>query len=67
MPTGPATVELDHVWVPETAISGSMDNGLAIAHTSVHENRVRQAASAYGAAEFCLEKSIIRAQNLGGG
>lgn len=62
MPTDHATVELDHVWVPETAILGSVDNGLAIAQTFVHENRVRQAASACGAAKFCLEKSIIRAR-----
>lgn len=39
-----------------------MDNGLAIAQTFVNENRVRQAASACGAARFCLEKSIIRAR-----
>lgn len=62
MPTDHATVELDHVWVPETAILGSVDNGLAIAQTFVHENRVRQAASACGAARFCLDRSIIRAR-----
>ncbi|KAJ6095428.1 hypothetical protein N7486_006174 [Penicillium sp. IBT 16267x] len=62
MPTDHATVELDHVWVSETAILGSVDNGLAIAQTFVHENRIRQAASACGAARFCLEKSIIRAR-----
>ncbi|KAJ5634296.1 hypothetical protein N7528_002138 [Penicillium herquei] len=62
MPTDHATVELDHVWVPESAILGSLDNGLAIAQTFVHENRVRQAASACGAARFCLDKSIIRAR-----
>ncbi|KAJ5928197.1 hypothetical protein N7466_007153 [Penicillium verhagenii] len=62
MPTDHATIELDHVWVPESAIIGSVDNGLAIAQTFVHENRVRQAASACGAAKFCLEKSILRAR-----
>ncbi|KAJ5650965.1 uncharacterized protein N7484_004688 [Penicillium longicatenatum] len=62
MPTDHATVELDRVWVPETAMLGSLDNGLAIAQTFVHENRVRQAASACGAARFCLERSIIRAR-----
>ncbi|KAJ5287933.1 hypothetical protein N7478_003619 [Penicillium angulare] len=62
MPTDHATVELDGVWVPETTVLGSLDNGLAIAQTFVHENRVRQAASACGAARFCLEKSILRAR-----
>lgn len=62
MPTDHATVELDRVWVPGNAVLGSLDNGLAIAQTFVHENRVRQAASACGAARFCLEKSILRAR-----
>ncbi|KAJ5758982.1 hypothetical protein N7520_006138 [Penicillium odoratum] len=62
MPTDHATVELDHVWVPESAVLGSLHHGLAIAQTFVHENRVRQAASACGAARFCLEKSILRAR-----
>ncbi|KAJ5717598.1 hypothetical protein N7488_003244 [Penicillium malachiteum] len=62
MPTDHATVELDHVWIPESTILGSLDNGLAIAQTFVHENRVRQAASACGAARFCLDKSILRAR-----
>ena len=40
-----------------------MDEGLAIAQTFVHENRLRQAASSCGAARFCLDRSIERAKS----
>lgn len=60
MPTDHATVELKQVWVPESAVLGSVDAGLAIAQTFTHENRIRQAASSCGAARYCLERSIQR-------
>jgi alkylation response protein AidB-like acyl-CoA dehydrogenase len=63
MPTDHATVELDNVWVPESAVLGSVDQGLAIAQTFVHENRIRQAASSCGAARYCLDRSIERARS----
>jgi alkylation response protein AidB-like acyl-CoA dehydrogenase len=63
MPTDHATVELDSVWVPESAVLGSIDQGLAIAQTFVHENRIRQAASSCGAARYCLDRSIERARS----
>jgi alkylation response protein AidB-like acyl-CoA dehydrogenase len=62
MPTDHATVELNSVWVPESAVLGSIDQGLAIAQTFVHENRIRQAASSCGAARYCLDRSIDRAR-----
>ncbi|KAJ5374406.1 hypothetical protein N7517_006412 [Penicillium concentricum] len=62
MPTDHATVELDSVWVPGSAVLGSVDQGLAIAQTFVHENRIRQAASSCGAARYCLDRSIERAR-----
>ena len=46
------------VFVPETAILGTVGHGLAIAQTFIHENRLRQAASSLGAAEYCIEESI---------
>jgi acyl-CoA dehydrogenase len=46
------------VFVPDTAILGTVGHGLAIAQTFVHENRLRQAASSLGAAEYCIEESI---------
>lgn len=63
MPTDHATVELKNVWVPDSAVLGSIDSGLAIAQTFVHENRLRQAASSCGAARYCLDRSIERARS----
>lgn len=62
MPTDHATVELNSVWAPGSAVLGSVDQGLAIAQTFVHENRIRQAASSCGAARYCLDRSIERAR-----
>lgn len=63
MPTDHATVTLNRVWVPESAVLGTVDAGLAIAQTFVHENRIRQAASSCGAAKYCLDRAIERAQS----
>ncbi|GAB1211400.1 hypothetical protein ATERTT37_000514 [Aspergillus terreus] len=63
MPTDHATVELEKVWVPASAVLGQVDFGLAIAQTFVHENRIRQAASSCGAAKYCLDRSIERARS----
>lgn len=63
MPTDHATIDLDSVFVPRSAILGELDSGLAIAQTFVHENRIRQAASSCGAAKFCLDKSIEYARS----
>lgn len=61
MPTDHATVTFDNVQVPVSAILGPIDNGLAIAQTFTHENRIRQAASSCGAARYCIDKSVERA------
>ena len=68
MPTDHATVNLNSVFVPRSAVLGEVDNGLAIAQTFVHENRIRQAASSCGAAKFCLDRSIqyARSRNVFG-
>ncbi|KAH8748850.1 acyl-CoA dehydrogenase-like protein [Hyaloscypha finlandica] len=58
MPTDHATLTFTDVFVPETAVLGTVGHGLAIAQTFVHENRLRQAASSLGAAEYCIEESI---------
>lgn len=47
-----------NVFVPSSAILGIQGRGLSIAQTFVHENRLRQAASSLGAAEFCVQESI---------
>lgn len=63
MPTDHATIAVDSVFVPRSAVLGEVDAGLAIAQTFVHENRIRQAASSCGAARFCLDRSIEYARS----
>lgn len=58
MPTDHATLTFTDVFVPDSAVLGEIGRGLAIAQTFVHENRLRQAASSLGAAEYCIEESI---------
>jgi alkylation response protein AidB-like acyl-CoA dehydrogenase len=58
MPTDHATVAFDKVRVAATDILGDVDDGLAIAQTFTHENRVRQAASSCGAAQYCIRESV---------
>lgn len=62
MPTDHATISLTDVRVPEDAVLGELHNGLAIAQTFTHENRIRQAASSCGAAKFCIDRSIAYAR-----
>jgi alkylation response protein AidB-like acyl-CoA dehydrogenase len=58
MPTDHATVSFENVRVPASSILGPRDNGLAIAQTFTHENRIRQAASSCGAARYCIDRSV---------
>lgn len=58
MPTDHPRVSLKNVWVPETAVFGPPEGGLALAQHFVHENRIRQAASSVGAALYCIDQSI---------
>ncbi|KAI9815800.1 MAG: hypothetical protein M1827_002196 [Pycnora praestabilis] len=62
MLTDHATISLTSVFVPQTAILGALNQGLRIAQTSVHENRIRQAASSLGAAVYCIEASVTYAR-----
>ncbi len=62
MPTDHPKVRFDDVWIPEDAILGDLDNGLACAQHFVHENRIRQAASSLGAAQYCINESIAYAK-----
>lgn len=63
MPTDHAEVELRDVRVPPTAILGEEGEALQIAQTFVHENRIRQAASGLGAAQYCIDMSVRYAQD----
>jgi acyl-CoA dehydrogenase len=57
MPTDHPRVSFTNVWVPEDALFGPLDGGLALAQAFVHENRIRQAASSLGAAAYCVQES----------
>ncbi len=58
MPTDHPRVRFDGVWIPEDAILGEEGDGLSVAQHFVHENRIRQAASSLGAADYCLRESV---------
>ena len=58
MPTDHPKMSLSNVWIPEDAVLGDVDLGLACAQHFVHENRIRQAASSLGAASFCIREAV---------
>lgn len=58
MPTDHPRISLTNVWVPDQAVLGELDKGLALAQHFVHENRIRQAASGVGAAQYCINESV---------
>lgn len=62
MPSDHANVAFNDVRVPDSVILGGEGNGLSIAQHFVHENRIRQAASSLGAAQFCIDRAVQRAR-----
>ncbi len=62
MPTDHPRLSFTNVWVPATALLGSPEFGLAVAQSFVHQNRIRQAASSLGAADFCIKESVTYAR-----
>ncbi len=58
MPTDHPKCSFSNVFVPDHMVLGDLDNGLACAQHFVHENRIRQAASSLGAADYCVQESI---------
>lgn len=62
MPTDHAHVSFKDVHVPDSALFGPLDNGLSLARHFVHENRIRQAASGVGVAQFCVNESVEHAR-----
>jgi len=62
MPTDHPRISLTNVWVPDTAVFGEEDEGLALAQHFVHENRIRQAASSLGAAQYCIDEAAAYAR-----
>ena len=62
MPTDHPRLSFTDVWVPEAALFGAEGGGLALAQHFVHENRIRQAASSLGAADYCVRESVAYAR-----
>ena len=62
MPTDHPTCTFDNVFVPDDMVLGDPDLGLACAQHFVHENRIRQAASSLGAAQYCIDRSVAYAR-----
>ncbi len=58
MPTDHPRVSFTNVWIPEDSYWGQIDHGLGIGQSFVHQNRIRQAASSLGAAQFCINESV---------
>jgi alkylation response protein AidB-like acyl-CoA dehydrogenase len=61
MPSDHAEVSLRDVVVPASTMLGEEGMGLDVAQTFVHENRIRQAASSLGAAQYCIDCSVAYA------
>ena len=62
MPTDHGTVSFKDVRVPHSAIFGGEGRGLQIVQHFFNENRIRQAASSLGAAQFCINEAVKYAQ-----
>jgi acyl-CoA dehydrogenase len=58
MPTDHGHISLTDVRVPHSAIFGGEGTGLQVVQMFFNENRIRQAASSLGAAQFCIDRSI---------
>jgi acyl-CoA dehydrogenase len=63
MPTDHAEVSLADVRVGADALFGEADRGLELAQHFVHENRIRQAASSLGAAQYCIDEAVAYANS----
>ena len=58
MPTDHARVSFKNVRVPQSAIFGGEGRGLGVIQHFFNENRIRQAASSLGAAQYCINESV---------
>lgn len=58
MPTDHGTVSFSNVRVPHASIFGGEGLGLQVVQHFFNENRIRQAASSLGAAQFCVDESV---------
>ncbi|MDG2304354.1 MAG: acyl-CoA dehydrogenase family protein [Candidatus Binatia bacterium] len=58
MPTDHGHISMKDVRVPHDAIFGQEGRGLGVVQHFFNENRIRQAASSLGAAQFCINESV---------
>ncbi|MEP5567424.1 MAG: acyl-CoA dehydrogenase family protein [Halioglobus sp.] len=58
MPTDHAHVSFTDVRVPDSTIFGGEGRGLQIVQHFFNENRIRQAASSLGAAQYCVNEAV---------
>jgi len=58
MPTDHATISLTNVRVHDSTIFGGEGTSLSVMQSFVNENRIRQAASSLGAAQFCINEAV---------
>ena len=63
MPTDHAHVRFTNIRVPNSAIFGGEGRGLGVVQEFFNENRIRQAASSLGAAQYCINESIEYAKH----
>ena len=62
MPTDHPDVRFNDVRVPHSAMFGDEGRGLELAQMFVHQNRIRQAASSLGAAQYCIDQAVAYAK-----
>ena len=62
MPTDHGRVSFTDVRVPHDAILGGEGKGLQVVQHFFNENRIRQAASSLGAAQFCIDEAVAYAR-----
>ncbi|MFP6797184.1 MAG: acyl-CoA dehydrogenase family protein [Pseudomonadales bacterium] len=62
MPTDHGRVSFTNVRVPHASLFGGEGRGLQVVQHFFNENRIRQAASSLGAAQFCINEAVTYAQ-----
>jgi acyl-CoA dehydrogenase len=62
MPTDHGRVSFTEVRVPHDAILGGEGRGLQVVQHFFNENRIRQAASSLGAAQYCIDQAVAYAK-----
>lgn len=62
MPTDHGRISMTDVDVPDDAIFGGEGRGLQVVQHFFNENRIRQAASSLGAAQFCIDEAVAYAK-----